>query len=389
MSFQLEISRSFRQICDADSPQQLWDAAERVIRFLPASGADPEESLANAGAVVLYGAGRFADAVIDAWQMKGIRPRYCVDSDPSKWGHLVSAVPTLAPAVLFEDGNKPLVVIAAMITHGIEKTLDEHGIPYLYAERDGSVGFLPGHWLLNHRIEFERVYSALADDFSRKVLLAVSKARLFQRFHFPMKGNYFSVNVSSFPQYFPENVLPFSENELFIDCGAFDGDSLVEFATQMWRSNIRNWNAIAFEADQHNVRRIEATLDAYGLSGVEVINAAVGKEDRLGNAAAFHNCRSEDASGEIQVMALDTTLQKASPTMIKMDIEGDELDALAGARMTIARCKPKLAICTYHLTSHLIDIPLHLLDNHPDYKLFMRHHSPGSLWETVCYGVPG
>lgn len=390
MSSYLEITRFYRQICKAHSPRQLWDAAEHVIRLLPAfrQSADPEKSVANARSVVLYGGGRFAAAVIDAWRKKGIQPAYCVDSDPGKWGRLVNGVPTLAPAVLFEDDSKPLVVIAAMITHGIEKTLDERAIPYLYAERDGSVGFLPGHWLLNHRAGFEKVYAALADDFSRSVLLAVSKARLFQRFHFPMKGNCFSVNVATFPQYFPENLLTFAENELFVDCGAFDGDSLVEFAAQMWRSRISDWKAVAFEADRHNLGRIEATLDAYGLRGVEVVNAAVGKEDGLGSASAFHNCRGEDAAGEIRVAALDSALGQRHPTMIKMDIEGDELDALDGARMTIARCRPKLAICVYHQTSHLIDIPLHLLDNHPGYKLFMRHHSPGSLWETVCYAVP-
>ncbi|MDR1086700.1 MAG: FkbM family methyltransferase [Endomicrobium sp.] len=69
-----------------------------------------------------------------------------------------------------------------------------------------------------------------------------------------------------------------------------------------------------------------------------------------------------------------------------MDIEGAELDALVGAKDTIRKYKPRLAICIYHKPSDIIDIPLYILSLVPEYKLYIRHYSTYK-WETVLYCV--
>ena len=69
-----------------------------------------------------------------------------------------------------------------------------------------------------------------------------------------------------------------------------------------------------------------------------------------------------------------------------MDIEGAELEALKGAKETIKRNHPKLAICVYHKPEDIVDIPKFILELDPEYKLYLRHYSDNA-GETVLYAI--
>lgn len=71
---------------------------------------------------------------------------------------------------------------------------------------------------------------------------------------------------------------------------------------------------------------------------------------------------------------------------IKMDIEGGEIPALEGARNTIARQRPRLAISAYHKDDDLWTIRQKILELNPNYKLHFGHHTPVQ-WESVIYAV--
>ncbi|MGN0914862.1 MAG: FkbM family methyltransferase, partial [Succinivibrio sp.] len=72
------------------------------------------------------------------------------------------------------------------------------------------------------------------------------------------------------------------------------------------------------------------------------------------------------------------------PTLIKMDIEGAELDSLKGASDIIRKYKPKLAICIYHMPLDFYEIPVFLKSLVPEYRFKVRQHEPG-FCETVLY----
>jgi hypothetical protein len=105
--------------------------------------------------------------------------------------------------------------------------------------------------------------------------------------------------------------------------------------------------------------------------------------------------RSSDAidpsgSEVIEVGKIDNyTGPNMTVGLIKMDIEGAELAALKGARDTILRDKPVLAISAYHKPDDLISIPQHIKSLCPEYKLYVRYNyaCPLTLYEFVIYGV--
>jgi FkbM family methyltransferase len=54
---------------------------------------------------------------------------------------------------------------------------------------------------------------------------------------------------------------------------------------------------------------------------------------------------------------------------IKMDIEGAEQKAIGGARQTIARYRPRMALCIYHLQPDPVMIPKLVREIVPDYRM--------------------
>jgi hypothetical protein len=89
----------------------------------------------------------------------------------------------------------------------------------------------------------------------------------------------------------------------------------------------------------------------------------------------------------IRIERLDDICRERAPTLIKMDIEGSEPDALEGARQLIEAHSPVLAICVYHASGHLWEIPLLASKLNPHYRLFLRAHAE-DCWDVTCYAVP-
>jgi hypothetical protein len=99
---------------------------------------------------------------------------------------------------------------------------------------------------------------------------------------------------------------------------------------------------------------------------------------------------SREAGGEksIGVRSIDGLNLQEKITFIKMDIEGAEIDALIGAKETILRWKPKLAISIYHSNEDMVRIAEYIHEIMPEYKLYVRHCNKYPFaHETVLYAT--
>ena len=89
-----------------------------------------------------------------------------------------------------------------------------------------------------------------------------------------------------------------------------------------------------------------------------------------------------------QTTTIDEDLKGKKVTFIKMDVETFELKALKGAKQIITEQKPKLCISAYHYLSDLWEVPRMIKKLVPEYRLYLRHHSP-AVWDTDCYAYIG
>jgi FkbM family methyltransferase len=185
--------------------------------------------------------------------------------------------------------------------------------------------------------------------------------------------------------YFPFDLINPIEDEVFVDCGAYDGDTIQEFLKQ-YRSFKK---IISFEPDPNNYVKLAEyvhNLPDVFLGKVIPYNDAVGLYTGELDFTLLGTMSSYIGGGDnVHCLALNDV--NVIPTYIKMDIEGSELLALQGAEHLIKENMPVLAICVYHLPNDLWEIPNYLHTMYPDYKLFLRRYL--DEWcELICYAVP-
>jgi FkbM family methyltransferase len=174
------------------------------------------------------------------------------------------------------------------------------------------------------------------------------------------------------------------DNEVFIDCGAFDGDTIEQYSRA---TRNRFHQIVAFEPDPVNLSALGRVVGDD--SRISVLPNALGARREVAHFTIAGPGSHVTHAGEyeVQVATLDEALQDVKPSYIKMDIEGSELDALEGGKETIRRHRPKMAVCVYHHPDHLWQIPIKLHELLPDSELTLRTYNADGF-DCVCYCIP-
>jgi FkbM family methyltransferase len=140
--------------------------------------------------------------------------------------------------------------------------------------------------------------------------------------------------------------LPLDELVIY-DVGAFHGILTLFFAA-------RGARVVAYEPNEMNHARLIENIRLNNLTNVEIRKLAVGSQARSGTllyhpsmagGGSLHPDAAAGVSQPVQITTLDHDIAAASlpaPDLIKIDIEGWELQALKGARATIDRHHPRL-----------------------------------------------
>ena len=238
-------------------------------------------------------------------------------------------------------------------------------------------GYLKKNWN-----KIENVYQNLSDSISKNILDELINAKLTG---WGKRLLYLADNR----QYF--NELTFcqnSENEVYVDCGAYIGDTIMKYASF---TNGKYRKIYAFEPNKQNM--LELNENVASLSNIEIINSGTWSErsilqfEEKGSASQIVN---QGGKIMIPVITIDEVVNDDKVSFIKMDVEGSELESLKGAQCTISRNMPKLAICCYHKRDDILELYHYIksFDNEKiKYKFYLRHHS-NSVYETVLYAIP-
>lgn len=228
-----------------------------------------------------------------------------------------------------------------------------------------------------HGAQWQALFDRLADPASQQTLRDVLLFRLSADAHHLRD---YAVRMSE--QYF-EDFLGLA-HEVFVDAGGFDGDTTETFCQR----DPGYRRVILFEPSAANMSGARRRLA--GFANIEFIQQ--GLSDVAGSLAFDADAGSASAVAQAGASLIPvTTLDEAVPdevSFVKMDLEGWEWRALMGAHGHLRRSAPKLAIAVYHRAADFRRIPQLVLQQRPDYGVYLRHYTQG--WsETVMFFVPG
>lgn len=190
------------------------------------------------------------------------------------------------------------------------------------------------------------------------------------------------------------SALKYLRRKDFIDGGGFMGESGFIFSAYSPRK------VYCFEPLPEQVERIRQNfLCAPHPELLEVVPCGLAEQDGESNLSAgaagstLNKNLADTASGiPVRICRIDSFADSRNLNvgLIKLDIEGLELEAVRGAEKTIRRDRPILLISIYHTVKDFFGVKAFLEELVPDYRFSIRHLDANEmLLEYMLIGVPG
>ena len=178
--------------------------------------------------------------------------------------------------------------------------------------------------------------------------------------------------------FIPKKNLESIRGKTILDCGACFGDSCI-ILNQLFPRQI-----IAFEPNKLNFLKLKEIIKKNKLP-VRCIQKGMGEKEKIirfttqGTESFIGNKGKE----KINITKIDKFKSKEIK-LIKMDIEGYELEAIKGAEKTIKENKPLMIVCLYHRGKDFFEIPNLLKLWVPEYKFrFLNLNKSHATYERV------
>lgn len=359
-----------------------------------------EEAMRHASGFVLAGAGTAGRWVASRLRRSGSRIHCFADNRAHLIGPEVDGVPVLPPSDAVSRYGDAAFVVTVFNPKELTSQLHALGVanPVLWTWLTWA---LPEQFLPYYDLDLPNTMVAAADDVLRVFdLLDDEKSRetlIDQvRFRLTLDSDSQSPPADMADMYAEPGICLPTPDDVYVDVGAFDGDSII---THLERTGGNTRRIIAIEADPNNLPALRARIDKLPTHVKQVVDVhalAVGAQrgratfyaDGTLSSSMYSLPNVTDANMvTVDVVTLDELLADTGASYVKIDIEGAEPLALAGAKKTLATGQAVWATCLYHAPEHLWTLPLQIAGSGASYRHAIRRYAQDS-WEIVHYAVP-
>lgn len=333
--------------------------------------------------IVMYGMGNGAQKIFDICTEYGIKIRDIFASDGFVRGHSFLGYKVISYSQLCERYDDCVVLLAFAI-HSCEMRRKLKGISERYEVLAPDVPVCGTDILTPERLKAEKsllqsAFARLSDDTSRAVFKNVIEFKLSGRPQYLFE-------IETERQEVFQKLFRLSEREVYVDLGAYNGDTVCEF---LEATRNRFERIIAVEPDPKNFKKLCRLEGVAEDPRIEAHNlAAWSRETTLGfSCDGGRNSHIRFTGTPIKATSVDSLLDGQPASLIKIDVEGAEREAIEGARATISKFAPKLAVSAYHHTTDFYSLVDYIGSLNPEYRVFLRHHPYIPAWETNIYAT--
>ncbi len=342
--------------------------------------------------LVLYGAGGNCEFALFTLATKAVKATCVCDSKATGvYQYKDKTYDIITPQQLVENYKDAFVLIT---TWRHEKEIFDFLCQLGFS--DTQIYFLrfpailsPEVFRQKHLNGYRWAYEFFTDKISRECIL--DRIRLF------LLGTPCTPHSLYQDGYFAFPDIKLKENEVYVDGGAYIGDTAEEFILHMKKEGKNYQYIYSFEPDSNNCVLARKNLSIY--SKVEIVPyglwshktelkfAANPNADFIGSSVVQGD---NEKFNTVSVVSLDEFFadkpKEQWATIIKMDIEGSESQALVGATKLIQEKKPQLIICAYHKPEDIYELPQTILKIRNDYKLRLWQIGE-SFWDLILYAI--
>lgn len=332
--------------------------------------------------IYIYGMGDGAMKIMSVFKKYGIKTSGIFASDDFVRGHYFEGFKVQKLSEVEEKEKDFAVVLAFAAGYeelvnrikdiGRKHTLYVPDVPVI------GTGLFDYDYCTEHAAELEEVYHLLADDLSKKVFSSI--------LDFKISGDIKHLeNITSTKLEIYRNIIKPNLNEHYVDLGAYNGDTIKELLEITRNKYVRIY---AMEPDRKNFKKLTKYISekdhiyAYN-NAAWCIDTQLPFSSKSGRQSSLASMGTK----YIESKSVDNMLDGKEATLIKMDVEGAEREALWGACQTISKYSPRLMVALYHRNEDIFELPLLVHKLNPKYKLYIRHQLYIPAWKTNLYAI--
>lgn len=322
--------------------------------------------------ILLYGMGLGAELMLDALSEYNVTPVGFFASDDFVRGHCFQGKKVLT----FKEAKELYPDMIALVSFGTQRqevidNILSLNVPTYAPEIPVVKGPLFTYeFAKRNKEKIEKAYSLLSDEQSKKVFKEIIEYKLDGEIHHLINAETSETEMI--------NLFNLNDNETYLDLGAYNGDTVLKFTDK-----VQKYNGIcALEPDIKNFNKL--VKNTSHLNDIICLNKAV--SDKTGEILfSQKGGRNSRKGGETSVECVSVDSLQTDFSFIKMDVEGQETNAICGAKKQVEN-GVKMLVSAYHRSEDIFEIPLLVNSINPNYKVYLRHLKYIPAWDTnYCF----